>query len=220
MRKKIAIKGKNAAIKRRLLIYHILRWCETAEMNDFYHFFRVNREKLSEKTIQRDIDLLRSSGIRIDYLKDQKAYQLYGYQQEQNPSVGKIARQIHEKINRLTRMMSEMGEADDPLIWYHETFPDVSKRTRERDFATLNSIGYYIVYELPKDYRNNEHYQDCIEDGYRYDTANDPDYIEPYRYYCSFPADYHYFDNTRHLDENRERKEKMFDWNKVLWDDE
>ena len=32
-------------------------------------------------------------------------------------------------------------------VWYRETFPESSKRTMQRDFATLNSIGYRIYYK-------------------------------------------------------------------------
>ena len=36
---------------------------------------------------------------------------------------------------------------EDCDLWYHAHFPDTSRRTMQRDFALLNSLGYRVKYE-------------------------------------------------------------------------
>ena len=87
----------------------------------------------------------------------------------------KRAQQYINKIARLTTFMDFLRDMpDDPCdAWYRETFPEVSKRTMQRDFAMLNSISYLVEYkrawECPWDKENEQPV------GYYY-------FAEPYPY--------------------------------------
>ena len=100
-----------------------------------------------EKTFTRDISLLKKAGIPVKFSLKLKAYVLE-FQERAKPRLSKNKAEVRyiKKIMRLTRMMDEMpGEDCDK--WYEDAFPDVSKRTMQRDFATLNAVGYRIKYE-------------------------------------------------------------------------
>jgi hypothetical protein len=60
--------------------------------------------------------------------------------------------------------------AKDCDKWYAKTFPNISKRTMQRDFAVLNAIGYRVKYE--RDSCNS------------HDAGFD---MPPRRYYCDKP---------------------------------
>jgi len=48
----------------------------------------------------------------------------------------------------LIDFLDHVCEEDSPVeIWYKKTFPDVSKRTMQRDFKALEEIGYSILYK-------------------------------------------------------------------------
>lgn len=39
-----------------------------------------------------------------------------------------------------------LEEMENPVAWYRERYPDLSNRTRQRDFKKLSKIDYRIVY--------------------------------------------------------------------------
>lgn len=39
-----------------------------------------------------------------------------------------------EKLRRLCTLMVRLEEAEDPVAWYRETCPELSERTRQRDW--------------------------------------------------------------------------------------
>ena len=117
-----------------------------------------------KKTFSRDIALLKRAGIPIRYSVQRQEFVLHGdYTAPEYPS-GERARIYLDKIIRLTAMMDEMPEVDCDQ-WYKGEYPGVSQRTMQRDFATLNAIGYRIKYE-------RESYSDDVP---------------PRHYYCDRP---------------------------------
>lgn len=66
--------------------------------------------------------------------------------------------------------MAQLDEAEEPIAWYRERYPDLSDRTRQRDFQELSKIGYRIGYNPLHDP----------------DRDWDPNY-EP-GWYCEFPT--------------------------------
>jgi hypothetical protein len=68
----------------------------------------------------------------------------------QNATLGKKDMQYIEKIKRLTDFMSclrDMSEDEPCDVQYKAMFPNVSKRTMQRNFATLSNVGYEVVYK-------------------------------------------------------------------------
>lgn len=84
-----------------------------------------------------------------------------------------------KRLHRLGILMSELVNEDIPL-WekkdnqedgdsqeyvtakdsYHELFPGLSERTRQRDFEVLRSIGYDVSYDAVEHcfYQDDHHY--------------------------------------------------------------
>ena len=148
------LKPKKALTKtaRILSIYHIFRFSREVSMQEL----RQSLRGWSDKTFSRDIALLKRAGIPLRFSGRRKAFVLVdeagkedyrtAYRTAPDFPDGKKERQYLEKIIRLTTMMDDLPDEDCDL-WYRETFPEASKRTMQRDFATLNAIGYRIKYE-------------------------------------------------------------------------
>ena len=150
--------------QRQLLIYEILYTSHEATMDDL-----MRRVNTSKKTIQRDIQDLTDAGvIKLAYSRKDKSY-------KHEDATGTIsepegtARYSHlKKLRRLATFMEELSAASDYSFEekynckerYFELFPDVSERTRMRDYEILNEIGYTI--------RRDEYEKRHIVQGYLY----------------------------------------------------
>ncbi|GHU80227.1 hypothetical protein FACS1894191_4990 [Clostridia bacterium] len=109
------------------------------------------------KTLMRDIALLRDAGVQIVFSRKEKSYALVSRERSAPKfPASKPGRTYLEKLIRLITMMDEMESADAPVVWYRETFPQVSTRTMQRDFALLNSIGYAIKYNRDIDWSTDK----------------------------------------------------------------
>ena len=136
---------------RQLLLYEILYTSHEVMMDDL-----MRRLNASKKTIQRDIDDLTDAGlIKLIYSRKDKSY-------KHEDATGVIsvpegtARYSHlKKLRRLAIFMEELSDATDYPCGeeynckerYFELFPDVSERTRMRDYEILNEIGYTIQWD-------------------------------------------------------------------------
>ena len=68
-------------------------------------------------------------------------------------------------------MMDDMPTGD-PDVWYRGKFPGSSKRTMQRDFAVLKTIGYRIYYK--REWENPDDKDDVQPPGhYYYDEVVD-----------------------------------------------
>ena len=128
-------------ISRILSVYYLLLQCEEVSWQDFAPLSHC------KKTIQRDIALICQAGaasIRFD--RARKAYMMPDKTLREPVCVENKAqtRQI-QKLHRLLRALREMPE-EDCDVWYRNTFPEVSNRTMQRDFAELNKLGFEIRY--------------------------------------------------------------------------
>lgn len=130
----------------------------------------------SLKTIHRDVRFLVQAGlIRTRYSKEYKAYirtdrlpsdeyfpGMYartaeslvsseGFYPPEWPD-SQTERLYMEKIIRLCTLMIEVirNEVEDPIACYRERYPELSNRTRQRDFKQLREVGYSFEY-LPED---------------------------------------------------------------------
>ena len=142
--------------RRILTIFHMFRFYEEVSMQELRYVFK----DVNDRTFSRDIALLKRAGVPIHFSGKRKAFVLKdesGNESVQAPRrkpdypEGKKERQYLEKIVRLTTMMDDLPyEYCD--VWYRETFPNASKRTMQRDFSTLNEIGYRVFYKRAWDY--------------------------------------------------------------------
>ena len=168
--------------ERILSIYHMFRFYEEVSMQELRNYFR----NVSDKTFSRDIALLKRAGVPIRFSGRRKAFVLVdetGKESLRTPRrapdfpEGKKEKQFVEKIIRLMTMMDELPY-EDCDVWYRETFPEASKRTMQRDFATLkkvqtNDVGYVVYYK--RGWENPDDKDDAQPPGhYYYDGVFNP----------------------------------------------
>jgi len=148
--------------ERILSIYHLLKYCKEVSMKELTDLLPG-----SNKTFSRDIALLKSAGVQVRFSWRRMAFVLKSRERiEPDPELFEDTaekRQI-EKLLRLMTIMDGMRKQPDPATWYRETFPGVSHRTMQRDFATLNRLGYYIRFQRERndeieDYREDESFR-------------------------------------------------------------
>lgn len=138
-------------IERQLLLYEILYTSQEATIDDL-----MRRLNASKKTIQRDIQDLTNAGlIKLTYSRKEKSYK----SEEATGIISEpegTARYSHlKKLRRLAIFMEELSAASDYSFGeeynckerYFQLFPDVSERTRMRDYEILNEIGYTIRWD-------------------------------------------------------------------------
>jgi hypothetical protein len=126
----------------------------------------------SRKTMLRDMKVLLQCGYNIKWGYNPVYENLFAHDgtpeprrktfwmegtREPNYPQDTAERLYIEKILRLTTMMTNpAGFSDNPVVWYEKTYPELSKRTRERDFAELNDIGYQVAYQSVYDSENEK----------------------------------------------------------------
>jgi predicted DNA-binding transcriptional regulator YafY len=114
-----------------------------------------------DRTFSRDIALLKQAGVPIRFSGRRKAFVLTDEAGNESPRrfcstdpkypENKKERQFIEKIIRLTTMMSNLPY-EDCDAWYRKVFPRTSKRTMQRDFAALRTVGYNVYYKRRWEY--------------------------------------------------------------------
>lgn len=129
-------------LQRLLGEYHLLCNCQEVSMKELADCLPGSR-----KTFSRDLKLLRQAGAPIRYEREKRVFWLEreGLEPPVLPDSPAQARALH-RLRRLMRLMDEL-----PLQgcdrWYQEQFPGACRRTMQRDFALLCSIGYRVKYE-------------------------------------------------------------------------
>lgn len=140
---------KKAKTSRILSVYHLFRNCEEVSFQEFSLSFGV-----SNRTALRDIRLLRQAGVlKVRYDRECKAFvpvslELFPMEEQEN----KTRQKYLEKIRRLCILMVRMSEEDEDdgmnkIKLYQEIMPGISERTRQRDFAELDKLGYSAWYQ-------------------------------------------------------------------------
>ena len=157
--------GEVNKTQRILSVYYLLTHCQEVSMREL-----ANQLPGSKKTFSRDIALLKQAGVQVVYSAKRQAFVLA--QKRRNapdfPEAKSKARYI-AKIIRLLTVMDGIPE-EDCDVWYMQTIPGAAKRTMQRDFAVLNSIGFSINYER--------------EAWNMHDAGTD---VPPRHYYCDRP---------------------------------
>ena len=139
---------KISRISRVLSVYHLILHCpEGISMEGL----RLSLDGCT-KTFQRDIALLRQAGENIRVRSKGRVYFLdQGTYAHPAPIKNRIQERLVQKLRRLCLVMREIPWENCDK-WYRETFPHVSRRTMQRDFAQLNALGYEIRYDRWPDY--------------------------------------------------------------------
>ena len=137
--------------QRQLLLYEILYTSHEIIISDI-----MRKLQVSKKTIQRDLADLTDAGlIHLTYSRKDNSY----YHKDATGIISEkegTARYAHlKKLRRLVSFMEELSDESDHHFGeeyncktrYFELFPDVSERTRMRDYETLKKIGYSIQWD-------------------------------------------------------------------------
>lgn len=134
-----------------LSIYHLFLYCDEVSIKEITD----QMPEVNPATAKRDIALLNRAGVlRSEYSRKANAYiPLSTDIDETYISESESERENIERIRRLCILMQELDEFDmevEPLHIriYEKLFPNVKKRTRERDFKALKEIGYIVRREL------------------------------------------------------------------------
>ena len=157
---------KMSKTSRQLIIFHIFLCSKVVEIVEIRSLV-----KRSDKTIVRDLEELQKAGLLdIKFSKKEKGY-VHIDDKKHCPFFVPIfsenkAKNMHlEKLIRLATAMIELRYHNEvPYYeefwenqetcssWYKARFPDLSKRTMQRDFKELNKIGYEIKYNRQDQY--------------------------------------------------------------------
>ena len=128
---------------RLLVVFHLFQHCREVSFKEITDMLPI-----SQKTAYRDIQTLKRAGaLQIRYSKRQEAFvpNSLEFTEPEWPE-NQTRKRYLEKIRRLCTLMVRLEETEDPVAWYRERYPDLSDRTRQRDFKELSKIGYRIVY--------------------------------------------------------------------------
>lgn len=160
---------KISKTSRILSVFHLFLHCQEVSYQDITDLMEV-----SEKTIYRDICLLKQSGIIFTrFSKKQNAFVLLPGACPPPMFPENKSRKLYlEKLIRLCTMMAQIEKAKNPVEWYQEHYTTLSLRTRQRDFAELAKIGYCIVYDREGGYKRerNQYYCEFPYDAYDLET--------------------------------------------------
>ncbi|MXP75123.1 hypothetical protein GN277_06930 [Lachnospiraceae bacterium WCA-9-b2] len=144
---------------RQLLLYDIFKGSRQVELADI-----TSRLPIGRKMIQRDMKTLRDAGLlEASYSAKEKAYIVKRVEPRSLPESAaghKGRKYLHlSKLNRIARLMNELYTDRSSNYWddgdayysckdcYYELFPNANERMRQRDFAQLNRIGYFVHYD-------------------------------------------------------------------------
>lgn len=156
-------------IERQLLLYEIFYQSREVELEDLMRRFNV-----SKKTIQRDIKDIADAGLyRLKYLRKDNVHEVEGISGEISEPEG-TRRYMHlKKLVRLTGLMLLISDNTDNHDEgynfkkdYMEMFPDISERTRMRDYEAMAKIGYRIRWDKNEKRHSVEGYLYQIRDKF------------------------------------------------------
>lgn len=146
-----------------LCLFDVFYTCKIVSFRDINETMEYYKFRTCRKTIYRDIQLLKKADIlRIRYSKKMEAYIPadgdinYGFciGDFSHPELPeeKNQRLYMERVIRLCKVMKQVvrSEIKDPIGWYRRNYPDLSDRTRQRDFKLLQRVGYVVTY-VPED---------------------------------------------------------------------
>lgn len=142
---------KTSRTARNLSIYHLFLFCEEVSIKEITD----QMPEVTQATAKRTISLLNRAGVlQSKYSRKANAYIPVSTEiVEIALPESKSARDNIEKLRRLCTLMQELYEFDrevKPLHIeiYKSLFPNVSEKTRQRDFDELKEIGYIVRREL------------------------------------------------------------------------
>ena len=136
-------------ISRVLSVYHLFMFCEQVSVKEITD----QMPEVKPETVRRDIKLLKDAGVlQVEYSRKAKACIPLELKLAE-PVFPESKRKTMEKIRRLCILMRELEEFENEekplhIEQYKKLFPDVTDRTRQRDFAELAKVGYVVRHEI------------------------------------------------------------------------
>lgn len=144
-------------IERQVLLYEVLSGSKITDKEFIFSYLPIGNRML-----ERDMKDLSDAGLinlRFDrkrkcYVKNEKEYIIDGSEWTE------VKRRHLKRLYRLCHLIDNLQ--NDEVIWneefireekmtaaksYREMFPECSPRTMQKDFVTLNRIGYPIKYD-------------------------------------------------------------------------
>ena len=137
----------NSKLERQLLILNIFHCCEITEYNEITS--RI--EDVSRRTIDRDIAELTEAGLlSVTFSRKHNGFIECLHNENRMPTANKAKQAHYNKLVRLSDVMFSFSSNsnDNIMDWYVEHYPNVSKRTAQRDLQILKGIGYEIWYDF------------------------------------------------------------------------
>lgn len=144
-------------IERQVLLYEVLSGSKITDKDFIFSYLPVG-----DRMLERDMNDLSDAGlINLRFDRKRKCYVKNGKENIIDDSEWTEAKRRHlKRLYRLCHLIDNLQ--NDEVIWdeefireekmtaaksYREMFPECSPRTMQKDFATLNRIGYPIKYD-------------------------------------------------------------------------
>ena len=174
-------KKRKTQTKRILELYHLFLTCLEVSREEMRQGLSWNyNEKTKEwefwndRTISRDLTILKYAGVPILYSSRRKAFIQPNKVEEKYPEkpnryelyaqLSKKEQQYIERIKRLIKIMEFVTYHEAAVeVWYRKTFPNKSMRTMQRDFKTLKDVKepcYNIIYKRGWEYPDEPYMQE------------------------------------------------------------
>lgn len=151
--------------ERQMMIYDAFCTLEEVKICDLKWAMR----KIEIRTLQRDLRDLKAAGLlNVRFSKERDAYVWVGEPTGKISVDASISQKKREHLQRLQRIAAcmDMVEAENPVELYFQMFPEASERMRQRDFSTLNVIGYEAGYDKEWEAYSISHDYFGAYDGY------------------------------------------------------
>lgn len=157
-------------VYRQLYLYELIHTSQEVTMGEM-----MKKQGVCQKTIQRDIADLTDAGlIQLEYNRKDNVYSSWGGSDVINAKEGTSRYLYLQKLRRLAIFLEELSYASSSSsdgynckALYQKWFPDVSERTRFRDYRILSGMGYAIEWDA---------YDKCHRIGKFYDIHDEEDF--------------------------------------------
>ena len=163
-KKELTANNSISKTSRILAIYHLFLTCQEVSYKEL-----ADQLGIGKKMASRDINLLQNAGIlKVQYNRKTQAFipvtlDVFSIKPQKSKQKQKYVEKLQRCCILMKRMQDEFGPGDRLPYWplwvrgdmskidfYREIFPDVSDRTRQRDFNELEKLGYEICYFPPE----------------------------------------------------------------------
>ncbi|MBE5867264.1 MAG: HTH domain-containing protein [Lachnospiraceae bacterium] len=159
--------SKYGKVHRQLYLYELIHTSQEVTMEEM-----IKKLGVCQKTIQRDITDLTDAGlIKLRYDRKDNVYSSEGGSGILVAKKGTSRYLYLQKLRRLAIFLEELSDATyysysdnfNCKKRYRELFPEVSERTRFRDYRTLSGMGFSIRWDAFDKCHSIDKYYDIHE---------------------------------------------------------